>query len=169
MSTEEFVLIPRPMFIEEQREVAQILQNPEIQNPGKQLSLLQRNSKPQTPPASIEFSLEQQTDNVTTADEENQSMIDNINSKVLYDIDFLQGEKFQKEKKILETINDSEIISVDNEGNLIFSNENTEVSASTFLYALQQTSSKLTDVHYHILHHLNIPTQFTCNTYAKNS
>ena len=101
MST-EFVLIPRRMFIQEQREVSQILKYPETQSPAKQLSLLQKNSKPQTPPASIQFSSEQQTDNITTVDKENQSMIDNINSKVLYDIEFLQDEKFQKAKNIFE-------------------------------------------------------------------
>ena len=35
MSAEEFVLIPRHMFIQEQGEVLQILKNPEIQNPAK--------------------------------------------------------------------------------------------------------------------------------------
>ena len=94
-------------------------------------------------------------------------MANDSSSKILYDIDFLPDEKFQKANKILETINESQIISIDDRGNLIFSNQDTEISASTFLFTLQQTSSKPTDVHFHILYHLNIPTQFTCNTYAK--
>ena len=102
MSIEEFVLIPRQLFIQEQQQVSQILKNPEIQNPAKQLQLLQRNSKRPEAPSTIHFSSEQQPHNVSTADKENQSMANGISSKFLYDIDFLQDEKFQKAKKILE-------------------------------------------------------------------
>ena len=129
------MLIPHQMFIQEQRQVSQILKNPKIQSPAKQLSLLQRNSKRPETPSTIHFGSKQQTENVTTSDKENQSMANDISSKVLYDIDFLQDEKCQKAKKILETINESQLISIDNKGNLIFSNQETEFSASTFLYA----------------------------------
>ena len=47
----------------------------------------------------------------------------------------------------------------------IFIQEQQQVSA--FLYALLQTSSALTAIYYHILYHLNIPTEFTCNTQAQ--
>ena len=47
----------------------------------------------------------------------------------------------------------------------IFIQEQQQVSA--FLYALLQTLSPLTAIYYHILYHLIIPTQFTCNKYAK--
>ena len=50
------------MFIQEQQQVLQILKNPEIQNPAKQLSLLQRNLKRQTAPSAIHFRSEQQID-----------------------------------------------------------------------------------------------------------
>ena len=40
-------------------------------------------------------------------------MANGISSKALYDIDFLQDEKFQKAKKILEKINESQIFSID--------------------------------------------------------
>ena len=135
MSTEELMLIPHQMFIQEQRQVSQVLKNPEIQSLAKQLSLLQRNSKRPEAPSTIHFGSKQQTENVTTADIENQSMANDISSKVLFDIDFLQDEKCQKAKKILETINESQLISIDDKGKLIFSNQETEFSASTFLYA----------------------------------
>ena len=67
----------------------------------------------------------------------------------------------------METINEFQIICIADKGNIIFSNQDTGSLLSTFLYALQQTSSKLTDVHYHLLYQLNIPTQFNFNTYAK--
>ena len=95
------------------------------------------------------------------SDEDNQSMTNDISSKVLFDIDFLPEEEFQKAKKFLESINESQIVSINNKGSLIFSNKDTAVLPSKFLYSLHQTSLKLNDVYYHILYRLNIPTHFT--------
>ena len=136
MSTEEFVLIPRHRFIQEQRPVSQILRKPEIQNPAKQLSLLHSNSKQQIAQPTMEFGSEQQTDNVTTADKENQSMMtDNISSQVHYDIVFLRDEKFQKAKKILKRVNESQIISIDDKVNLNFSNQDTQRNFGIHIFA----------------------------------
>ena len=43
MHTEEFVLIPRQMYSNEQPQITQILNNKNVRDKAKHLSLLQRN------------------------------------------------------------------------------------------------------------------------------
>ena len=177
MPTEEFVLIPRNMFTTEQPQVSQILNNPLTKNKSKQLSLLQRTSKQEPPEAVIQQNTEQQTDDVMVSDEEEkqQSIPDNtkrkefdeITQSVIDDIDFLDKDKFGKAKIILKKINGSRIIPLDFEGKVLINGRNTDIPASTFLYALQQTSSKLLPDDYQVLNYLNLAPHLTCNTYAK--
>ena len=49
MTAEEFVLIPRTVYIREQPEIVQILEDPNVKNKATHISMLQRdsNSKPQ--------------------------------------------------------------------------------------------------------------------------
>ena len=83
------------------------------------------------------------------------------------DIDFLDKDKFGKAKIILKKINRSHNISLDFEGKILINGRNTDIPASTFLYALQQTSSKLLPDDYQVLNYLNLAPHLTCNTYAK--
>ena len=177
MPTEEFVLIPRNMFTTEQPQVSQILNNPLTKNKSKQLSLLQRTSKQEPPEAVIQQNTEQQTDDVMVSDDEEkqQSIPDNtkrkefdeISQSVIDDIDFLDKYKFGKAKIILKKINGSRNISLDFEGKILINGRNTDIPASTFLYALQQTSSKLLPDDYQVLNYLNLAPHLTFNTYAK--
>ena len=61
MHTEEFVLILKQMYTREQPQISQLLSNKNIDNPAKQISLLQRNKSPSAPSASQQDT-EQQTD-----------------------------------------------------------------------------------------------------------
>ena len=61
MHTEEFVLIPKQMYTRQQPHVSQLLSNKDINNPAKQISLLQRNNLP-TAPSVSQQDTEQQTD-----------------------------------------------------------------------------------------------------------
>ena len=49
MHTEEFVLIPRQMYPNEQPEIAQLLNNKNVREKAKQISLLQRSKSPPAP------------------------------------------------------------------------------------------------------------------------
>ena len=111
MHTEEFVLIPRQMYANEQPQIAQLLNNKNLRE--KQLSLLQRSK---SPPAlsTTQQDTQQQTDNIleNVKDELNETRDDKIDTKVsteirervLRDIKHLDRKKFEKASKILEKI-----------------------------------------------------------------
>ena len=152
MPTEKFVRIPRNMFTTEQLQVSQILKDPTARNKSKQLSLLQRTMEQEQPEAVIHQKPEQQTDDVMVSDEEGkqqkttdgfkQKQFDEISQNVIDEINFLDKDKLEKSKIILKKINQSLNISRDDEGEILIDERSTKIPASTFLYALQQTSSK---------------------------
>ena len=175
--TEEFVLIPRQLYANEQTQIAQVLNNKNVQGKAKQKSLLQ-NSK--APPA---FSTTQQdaqlrTDNFleNVKDELNETRDDKIDTKVsteirkqiLRDIKHLDRKKFEKASLILEKIEDSESLSLDQTSRLMVNKSSTRILVADFLYDLQETTSKLSLEHYKVLTFLDISSQLTCNRYAKN-
>ena len=99
MHTEEFVLIPKQMYTREQPHVSQLLSNKHINNPAKQISLLQRNKLPTAPPVPQQDT-EQQTDaSVDDRSRINESMeqsfttgnTSTIKKGVLNDIRILKG------------------------------------------------------------------------------
>ena len=148
MHTEEFVLIPKQMYTREQPHVSQLLSNKNIHNPAKQISLLQRNKSPSAPSASQQAT-EQQTDApVDDRSTINESMeqsftLDNtstIGKVVLNDIRILKGIKFERARKILEIIEESDSVSLNSSKRLLIRVSNTDVLAATFLYNLQQTT-----------------------------
>ena len=177
MPTEEFLLIPPNMCTTEQPQVLQIFKDPTARNKSKQRSLLQRTLKQEQPEAVIHQNTEQQTDDVMASDEEEkqqkitdgfkQKEFDEISQNVIDDINFLDKDKLEKSKIILKKINQSRNISLDDEGEILIDERSTNIPASTFLYALQQTSSKFSHDHYEVLNYLKLAPHLTCNTYAK--
>ena len=175
MPTEVFVLFPRNIFAKPQ--FSQILKDPTARNKSKQLSLLQRTLKHEQPEAVIHQNTEQQTDDVMVSDEKEkrqnitdrfkQKEFDEISQIVINDINFLDKDKLEKSKIILMKINQSRKFSLNDEGEILIHERSTYIPASTFLYALQQTSSKLLHDHYEVLNSLNLAPHLTCNTYAK--
>ena len=163
MHTEEFVLIPKQMYTREQPQISQLLSNKNIYNPAKQISLLQRNNSPSAPPASQQDT-EQQTnasmDDTSTINEsmEKSFTTDNtstIRQRVLNDIRILKGIKFERARKILEIIEESDSVTLDSSKRLIIKGSNTEVLAATF-YNLQQTTCKLSFEQFSVLTLLDI-------------
>ena len=108
---------------------------------------------------------EEKRQNIT--DRFKQKEFDEISQNVINDINFLEKDKLEKSKIILKKINQSRNISLDDEGEILINERSTSIPASTFLYALQQTSSKLSHNHYEVLNYLNLAPHLTCNTYAK--
>ena len=175
MHTEEFVLIPKQMYIREQPHVSQLLSNKNIHNPAKQISLLQRNKSPSAPSASQQDT-EQQTDaSVDYRSTISESMAksfttDNtstIKKRVLNDIRILKGIKFERANTILDIIEESDSMSLDSSKRLLINGANTEVLATTS--SLQSTANYLQTILRTIqcITHLDIGSHLTCNTYAK--
>ena len=82
MHTEEFVLIPRQMYANEQPQIAQLLNNKNVREKAKQISLLQRSKSPPAP-ATTQQETQQQTYNILeiVKDELNESRDDKIDTK----------------------------------------------------------------------------------------
>ena len=90
-----------------------------------------------------------------------------IGKGVLNDIRILKGIKFERARKILEIIEESDSVSLDSSKRLLIKGSNTEVLAATFLYNLQQTTCTLSFEKFSILALLDIGSHLTSNTYAK--
>ena len=176
MHTEEFVLIPRQMYANEQPQIAQLLNNKNVREKAKQISLLQRSKSPPAP-STTQQDTQQQTDNILEKikDELNETRDDKIDTKisteikerVLRDIKHLDRKKFEKASIILEKIEESESLSLDQTSRLMVNKSSTGILVADFLYDLQQTTSKLSLERYKVLTFLDISSQLTCNTYAK--
>ena len=173
MHTEEFVLIPRQMYANEQPQIAQLLNNKNVREKAKQISLLQRSKSPPAP-STTQQDTQQQTDNIleNVKDELNETRDDKTDTKfsrerVLRDIKHLDRKKFEKASIILEKLLESESLSLDQTSRLVVNKSSTGILVADFLYDLQQTTSKLSLEHYKVLTFLDISSQLTCNTYAK--
>ena len=145
--------------------------NKNSHNPAKQISLFQRNKSPSAPSASQQDT-EQQTDApVGDRNTINESMEKSFTTDkgkgVLNDIRILKGKKFERARKILEIIEESDSVSLDSSKRLLIRGSNTDVLAATFVYNLQQTTCKLSFEQFRILTLLDIGPHLTCNTYAK--
>ena len=117
MQTEEFVLLPCQMYANEQPQIAQLLNNKNVREKAKQISVLQRSkSRPAT--STTQQDTQQQADNIleNVKDELNETRDDKIDTKVsteirervLRDIKHLDKRKFEKTSIILEKIEESE-------------------------------------------------------------
>ena len=176
MHTGEFVLIPRQMYANEKPQIVQLLNNKNVREKAKQISLLQRSKSPPAP-STTQQDTQQQTDNIleNAKDELNETRDDKIDTKVLTeirervlrDIKHLDRKKFEKASTILEKIEESESLSLDQTSRLVVNKSSTRILVANFLYDLQQTTSKLSLEHYKVLTFLDIRSQLTCNTYAK--
>ena len=83
MHNEEFVLIPGQMYANEQPQIAQLLNNKNVREKAKQITLLQRSKSP-TAPSTTQQDTQQQTDNILeiVKDELNETRNDKIDTKV---------------------------------------------------------------------------------------
>ena len=175
MHIEEFVLMTKQMYTRDQPQNSQLLSNKDIHISAKQISLFQRNKSPSAPSASQQDT-EQQTD--TSMDDtstKNKSMeksftadnTSNIKQGGFNDISILKELKFERARKILDMIEESNSVSLESSERLLVNGSNTEVLAATFLYNLNQTTCKLSFEHFSELTLLDIGPHLTCNTYAK--
>ena len=172
MHTEEFVLILRQMYANEQPQIAQLLNNKNVREKAKQISLLQRSKYPPAP--TTQQDTQQQTDNIleNVKDELNETRDDKIvikvsteiREQVLRDIKRFDRKKFEKASIILEKIEESESLSLDHTSRLMVNKSSKGILVADFLYDLQQTTFKLSLELYKVLTFLDISSQLTCNT-----
>ena len=164
------------MHTREQPHISQLLNNKNIHNPDKKISLLQRNKSRSTPLAWQQVA-EQQTDaslddlSTINASMEKSFTTDNtstIKQGVLNDIRILKEIKLERARKILEIIEESDFVSLDSSKRLLIKCSITEVLAATYLYNLQQTTCKLSFKQFILLKLLDIGPHLTCNIFAKN-
>ena len=123
MAAEEFVLIPRTVYIREQ-EIVQILEDPNVKNKATHISMLQRdsNSKPQEEQNNF-LELEQSS---------------NILEKILSELKSLPKIKLQRAETILKKILASNKFTLDKNLNLEFNRTSTKIPAASFLNNLLQ-------------------------------
>ena len=129
---------------------------------------MQRSKSPPAP-STTQQDTQQQTDNIleNVQDELNETRDYKIDTKisteirerVLRDIKHLDRKKFEKASTILEKVEESESLSLDQTSRLVVNKSSTGILVADFLYDLQQTTSKLSLEHYKILTFLDISSQ----------
>ena len=186
MYTEEFVLIPKAQFTQEQPAISQILNNQNVSNKGMQLSLLQRNQTKQVPtttfqqdgnvsenatmttPTQIPTKLEAATSPVEKpekleAKETNfkQLLFDEMSQR-------LKGVKLERSKKIFKQITENSRLALDAQNWRLYIGKRKQMGPriDEFLYNIQQNTKKLLFREYIILRELQLDNSLVSNTFA---
>ena len=155
MAAEEFVLIPRTVYIREQPEIVQILEDPNVKNKATHISMLQRdsNSKPQEEQNNF-LELEQSS---------------NILEKILSELKSLPKIKLQRAETILKKILASNKFTLDKNLNLVFNGTATNIPAASFLYNLSQPTKVINKVVYsQLISELNLGNHLVLNKHARD-
>ena len=185
MYTEEFILIPKRMFMSTQPAKSEIFDNPVYKQKATQLSLIQRNML-QNPEKSEKEDGAVQTEssiNVETHHEQKEepmsddSEIEPIVKKsttttfqsIMRDLGVMEKNKIGRAEIILNKILESPTISIEDPGGIIhIDNQPLGLKASTFLYNTQQSTKKIDIQKYsRALLALDLPPHLVSNTYAK--
>lgn len=151
MNAEEFILIPKRMYLKDRPLAEQILENPKIQQKGMQLSMLQR-----TEPARNE------------PDELVKNQLSTVKDTVFEQLSMLTEPQKKRSEYIFDEIEKSVRISIDNSGNLTIDGAPLKLTASTFLYNLQQNRKNFDiPLYTSVLEHLSLPEHVVPNTFGK--
>ena len=153
MNAEEFVLIPKNMYMQQRPMVQQILQTPNSNATGKQLSLLQRYAKPR-----------QMEDTGIYAPPVRTTLKETVMDSLL---SLTEGQKKKSSHVYDKLTAETEHLSIDNNGYIEIDGVESGLLMSTFLYDLQQPTKHLHPIHEDILNHLGIPDHVVGNKSAK--
>lgn len=154
MNAEEFILIPKQMYLKQRPLTEQIIQNPQIKEKGMQLSMLQRLQHPnKTLPDHL-------LDETITSENVKETVFDQLKT--------LKAAQLTRSEYIFETLIKNSRVSIDNNGGILIDGTSTGVNASTFLYNLQQPTKNIEiPLYTNIITQLNIPEHLVPNTNAK--
>ena len=165
MSTaEEFILIPKNQFMKEQPYSSQILNDPRVEHRGAQFSFLNR----MRPNENTDKENQETFDTRETTDPTELSKVHA--DKILQTLNMLAPPKFTRTEKIVNLINESKNVIIDENENFIVDGTATGINVPIFLYDLQQPTKKLSNPDYFkILEALNIKEDLVINSNAKTA
>ena len=182
MHKEEFILIPKRMFLSHQPVKNEILEIPNYEQKAAQLSLFQRNQseKSQKEEKPVEIMSSVYENNEATKEEISEpvsedSEIEPILKKpkishfesIISELEPMEKNNIKRSEILLEHIMQSDVISIGGNDVLHINKEPLGVKVSTFLYNLQQTKKNDFKKYSKILTALDISPHLVANTYAK--
>ena len=197
MHAEEFVLIPKRMFVSKQPTRREILDNPIYKQKAAQLSLLHRNNptdfeskeateqetnktnivnkRRRTSSVDLKSELDDGSESVQSFFSDDGEIEPSLKKRqsdfdsIMSEVELMEENKIQRAEIILNKILSSETVSIeDPSGFLHIEDKPMRVKVSTFLYNLQQPTKKIDlAVYTNILHELKIPPHLVSNTHAK--
>ena len=133
MNTQEFILIPKSFYTQQNNSTLQVLKDPKVEQKAKSLTLLQRN-KTFPDPSTIEKKEKASKGNIIKS------------------LDMFKASQKQKTREnFLNKIESSEAVDFDETGEITINKISTKISLATFLYNLQQPNKKLTDPAYSLI------------------
>ena len=185
MYTEEFILIPKRMFMSTKPAKSEIFGNPVYKQKATQLSLIQINifQKPeksekedgavQTEPSIKVETVHEEKEESMSDDSEIEPIVKKYTTttfqSIMRDLGVMEKNKIGRAEIILNKIFESPTVSIEDPGGIIhIDNQPLGLKASTFLYNAQQSTKKI-DIQKHsrALLALEISPHLVSNTYAK--
>ena len=191
MSAEEFILIPKHLYVKEQPHAARVLHDNNIKHKNAQLSYLNR-LRPQLPPQASKTTATKETftENVEPQqeqlklltddekvpverdkDEILEDKLDRQTETILGQLQVLDDKKFVRAKTVLEIIEISERVTINRDNEVIYVDKvPIGLKATIFLYDIQQPTKKLHNPAFiNILTALNLNENLVINQNAKHA
>ena len=191
MTAEEFILIPKHLYVKEQPHAARVLHDNNIKHKNAQLSYLNR-LRPQLPPQTSKTTATKETftDNVEPQQEQLKLLTDDEEvpvervkdeileekhnrqtESILGQLQVLEDKKFVRAKTVLEIIENSERVTINRDNEVIYVDKvPTGLKATIFLYDIQQPTKKLHNPAFiNILTALNLNENLVINRNAKHA
>ena len=191
MTAEEFILIPKHLYVKEQPHAARVHHDSNNKHKNAQLSYLNR-LRPQLPPQTSKTTATKETftDNVEPQQEQLKQLTDDEEvpvervkdeileekhnrqtESILGQLQVLEDKKFVRAKTLLEIIENSERVTINRDNEVIYVEKvPTGLKAEVFLYDIQQPTKKLHNPAFiNILTALNLNENLVINRNAKHA
>ena len=169
-TAEEFIFIPKKVYMKTQPYQTRVLENPDIKHKSAQLSIINRMRPKEHIEAQFNDKLSEQDSGVD--DDENRLKHSNRRAdQVLKTLSsLLPHSKYLKCNYIVDLIKKSNRVLIGEDEKLLIDNSPTDINAFTFLYNLQQPTKKIDSPDYfELLKVLQIKEEQVINSNAKTS
>ncbi len=165
-TAEEFILIPRRMYVQSRPATEQILRDPSISNKSAYVSLVSNRPTSKSP-----RSLTQHAAKSSETQQLTDSVNENVTNAVFESLQALSAAQSAKSRNIFNRIMQHSNVHIDTDGKITLHGTPTRIHASSFLYNLQQPMKKLTESERNdynsILSELQLPDHLVPNKIAK--
>lgn len=162
-TAEEFILIPRRMYVQSRPATEQILRDPSISNKSAYVSLISNRKPSRTAKRQAAKAVDEQQ----PADSE----VADVKNSVFESLKTLSAAQTAKSAAIFDRIIQNSKVHIDADGKITLDGFPTRTHASAFLYNLQQPMKKLSDAekteYTSILSPLQLPDHLVSNKIAK--